>query len=89
MWPRPWSRSSLAQVVSVVLILGVTSLCTPAQAQDQFYAGKTVTLVVGYSAGGGYDQYARLLARHYGGHIPGNPTVIVQNMPGAASMTSV
>ena len=61
----------------------------PAAAQEGFYRGKTVTLVVGYSAGGGYDQYARLLARHLGTHIPGNPTVIVQNMPGAASMTSV
>jgi len=60
-----------------------------AVAQDSFYKGKTVTLVVGYSAGGGYDQYARLVARHLGNHIPGNPTVIVQNMPGAASMTSV
>jgi len=60
----------------------------PALAED-FFAGKTVTLVVGYSAGGGYDQYARLLARHYGRHIPGNPNIIVQNMPGAASMTSV
>src|SRR5437868_15301646 len=58
-------------------------------AQDSFYRGKTVTLVVGYSAGGGYDQYARLLARHLGRHIPGNPTVIVQNLPGAASMTAV
>jgi tripartite-type tricarboxylate transporter receptor subunit TctC len=62
---------------------------THAAAQESFYRGKTVTLVVGYSAGGGYDQYARLLARHFGRHIPGNPTVIVQNMPGAASMTSV
>ena len=51
--------------------------------------GKTVTLVVGYAGGGGYDIYARTLARHYGRHIPGNPNVIVQNMPGAASMTSV
>jgi tripartite-type tricarboxylate transporter receptor subunit TctC len=61
----------------------------PTLAQDSFYKGKTVTIVVGYSAGGGYDQYARLVARHLGNHIPGNPTVIVQNMPGAASMTSV
>jgi tripartite-type tricarboxylate transporter receptor subunit TctC len=61
----------------------------PSIAQDSFYKGKTVTIVVGYSAGGGYDQYARLAARHLGSHIPGNPTVIVQNMPGAASMTSV
>src|SRR3982751_326183 len=60
-----------------------------AVAQDSFYKGKTVTLVVGYSAGGGYDQYARLVARHLGRHIPGSPTVIVQNMPGAASLTSV
>ena len=48
-----------------------------------------MTIVVGYSAGGGYDQYARLVARHVGRHIPGNPAVIVQNMPGAASMTAV
>src|SRR5947207_8896387 len=61
----------------------------PASAQQNFYRGKTVTLVVGYSAGGGYDQYARLLARHLGRHVPGNPSVIVQNMPGAASLTSV
>jgi tripartite-type tricarboxylate transporter receptor subunit TctC len=60
-----------------------------AAAQDPFYKGKTVTIVVGYSAGGGYDQYARLVARHLGRHIPGTPNVIVQNMPGAASMTSV
>jgi tripartite-type tricarboxylate transporter receptor subunit TctC len=65
------------------------SLSNPTHAQESFYTGKTVTLVVGYSAGGGYDQYARMLARHYGRHIPGNPIIIVQNMPGAASMTSV
>src|SRR3954468_17895324 len=59
-------------------------------AQDgSFYSGKTVTLVVGYSAGGGYDQYTRLLARHFGHYIPGDPHVLVQNMPGAASLTSV
>jgi tripartite-type tricarboxylate transporter receptor subunit TctC len=72
-----------------MLALWVTA-AQPAQAQQPtFYRGKTVTLVVGYSAGGGYDQYARLVARHLGRYIPGNPTVIVQNMPGAASMTSV
>ena len=58
-------------------------------AEDEFFKGKTVTLVVGYSAGGGYDQYARALARHLGGKIPGNPSVLVQNMPGAASLTAV
>jgi tripartite-type tricarboxylate transporter receptor subunit TctC len=63
----------------------------PAAAQDpaSFYKGKTVRLVVGFSPGGGYDVYARLLARHYSRHIPGNPNVIVQNMPGAASLKSL
>jgi tripartite-type tricarboxylate transporter receptor subunit TctC len=72
-------------------LAGVASACLAqsALAQDGFYRGKTVTIVVGYSAGGGYDQYARLVARHLGRHIPGQPSVIVQNMPGAASMTSV
>jgi tripartite-type tricarboxylate transporter receptor subunit TctC len=66
-------------------------LTTAASAQDvaEFYKGKTVRIVVGFSSGGGYDSYARLLARHYGRYIPGNPTVIVQNMPGAASLNSV
>jgi tripartite-type tricarboxylate transporter receptor subunit TctC len=52
----------------------------------QPYAGKTVTIIVGYKAGGGYDATARLLARHLPKHIPGKPTIIVQNMPGANSM---
>ena len=60
----------------------------PVAAQDavaQFYRGKTVTIVVGSSAGGGYDAYARLLGRYLGKHLPGEPTVIVSNMPGAGS----
>ncbi len=63
----------------------------PAAAQDvaSFYKGKTVRIVVGFSSGGGYDHYARVLTRHIGRHIPGNPNVIVQNMPGAASLNSV
>ena len=79
----------VAHVLRTSLIAIFAAQISSAQAQDQFYAGKTVTLVVGYSAGGGYDIYARTLARHYGRHIPGHPNVIVQNMPGAASMTSV
>jgi tripartite-type tricarboxylate transporter receptor subunit TctC len=60
----------------------------PAGAQDavaDFYRGKQIDIVVGSSAGGGYDTYARLLSRHFGDHIPGNPEVVVQNMPGAGS----
>jgi tripartite-type tricarboxylate transporter receptor subunit TctC len=56
---------------------------------DDFYRGKTFTIVVGFSPGGGYDAYARALARRIGDHIPGHPTVIVENMPGAGSLTSV
>jgi tripartite-type tricarboxylate transporter receptor subunit TctC len=57
-----------------------------AQSVEQFYKGKTVTLVVGFSVGGGYDLYARHLARHIGKHIPGNPNVLPQNMAGAGSL---
>ena len=51
-----------------------------------FYRGKQVTMVIGYGPGGGYDIYGRIMAKYIGRHIPGNPTVIVQNMPGAGSM---
>jgi tripartite-type tricarboxylate transporter receptor subunit TctC len=62
---------------------------TPASAQSvaDFYKGKTVTVYVGYSPGGGYDTYARTVARQIGKHIPGEPTIIVKNRPGAGSMT--
>jgi tripartite-type tricarboxylate transporter receptor subunit TctC len=58
----------------------------PATVLAQYYAGKTLTIVVGYKTGGGYDATARLLARHLPKHIPGKPAVIVQNMPGANSL---
>lgn len=69
--------------VAVALVLA-----TPAHAQsaEEFYRGKTVTILVGFTAGGGYDLYARLLGRHLGRHIPGKPSVVVQNMPGAGSL---
>ena len=57
-----------------------------AEAPAQFYRGKTVTVIVGFSPGGGYDLYARVLARHIGQHLPGTPAVTVQNMPGAGSL---
>ena len=59
-----------------------------AQAED-FYKGKTLTLLVGFSPGGGFDINARLLARHLGRHIKGQPDVVVTNMPGASSYTSI
>src|SRR6478736_7949505 len=57
-----------------------------AAAQPTNFAGKTITIIVGYKPGGGYDATARLLARHLPNHIPGKPTVIVQNMPGGNSI---
>ncbi|MCE3240732.1 MAG: tripartite tricarboxylate transporter family receptor [Deltaproteobacteria bacterium] len=57
-------------------------------AQANFFEGKAIRLIVGFTAGGGYDAYTRTLARHMMKHIPGNPSVIVENMPGAGSMIS-
>jgi tripartite-type tricarboxylate transporter receptor subunit TctC len=67
-----------------VLAIGHTPL--HADAISDFYTGKTVNLVIGYAPGGGYDLYARTLGRHIGRHIPGNPNIVVQNMPGAGSL---
>lgn len=73
-------------VLCVGILLGVS---TPRMyAQEPFYKGKTIRIIVGFSAGGGYDNYARLIGRHLGKHIPGNPTVVVVNMPGAGSLIS-
>lgn len=72
----------------VILALFLTSFLLPSkgEATTNFYNKNTVYVVVGYGPGGGYDVYARLLARHFGNHMPGSPTVVVQNMPGAASL---
>jgi tripartite-type tricarboxylate transporter receptor subunit TctC len=69
---------------AVALVMGVT---TSAWASD-YYQGKQITVIVGVDAGSGYDIYARLLTRHMGKHIPGNPNFVVQNMPGAGSVTA-
>jgi tripartite-type tricarboxylate transporter receptor subunit TctC len=65
------------------LVWGTSSL-----AQEPFYKGKTVRIIVGASAGGGYDTYSRTIARHMGKHIPGNPVLVVENMPGAGFLIS-
>jgi len=57
-----------------------------ASTHEPFYKGKTIRIIVGFSPGGGYDTYSRVIARHIGRHIPGNPTVIVENMTGAGSL---
>jgi tripartite-type tricarboxylate transporter receptor subunit TctC len=60
-----------------------------AETSSPFYAGKTLRILVGFSPGGGYDLYARELARYLGRHVPGNPAVLVQNMVGAGSLKAV
>ena len=57
-----------------------------ASAQEPFFKGKTVRIVVGFAAGGGFDTYTRAIARYWGRHIPGNPSIIVENMAGAGSL---
>lgn len=76
----------LALAVTAVLLAGTWTRL--AHAQEPFFKGKTIRIVVGFSAGGGYDLYARAIARHMSKHIPGNPTMVVENMAGAASMIS-
>jgi tripartite-type tricarboxylate transporter receptor subunit TctC len=73
---------------AAVLVALAVFASAPARADvvAQFYAGKTLHLAIGYAPGGGYDLYARTLARHIGRHIPGAPTIVVQNMPGAGSL---
>jgi tripartite-type tricarboxylate transporter receptor subunit TctC len=76
------ARGAVAAAAVTVAPMTATWAQTPAE----FYKGKTVDLMVGYSAGGGYDVYARMIARYMGKHIPGNPTVVVKNLDGAGSL---
>jgi tripartite-type tricarboxylate transporter receptor subunit TctC len=70
----------------LIFLIGFAFVADGANATThEFYKGKTIRLVVGFSAGGGFDTYSRLIARHVGRQIPGNPTVIVENMTGAGS----
>ncbi|MCD6073412.1 MAG: tripartite tricarboxylate transporter family receptor [Rhodospirillales bacterium] len=72
-----------------VLCISVLSVSEPQAQEKSFFEGKTITIVVGTTAGGGYDLNARMLARHYSKYIPGNPNIIVTNMPGASDVKSV
>jgi tripartite-type tricarboxylate transporter receptor subunit TctC len=78
MQPRIWLLP--ATIAALVLV------AIPRAPADDFYKGKTVTFVVGFAAGGGFDTYTRLIARHFGKHVPGNPTVVVENRTGAGSL---
>ena len=79
-------RRTLALPFLIPAMLAVAG-ASPAVAQSTtgYYAGKTVKMIIGLGAGGGYDLWARTLARHIGKQLPGNPTVISQNLEGAGS----
>src|SRR4051794_41583752 len=73
------------RVAVLCVMAGLLSVsAASAQSVESFYKGKRLTLLVGSAVGGGYDAYARMVSRHLGRFIPGNPTFVVQNMAGAA-----
>jgi tripartite-type tricarboxylate transporter receptor subunit TctC len=76
----------MAMIRTAAAILSFAAIFAQAASAEDFYANKTITLIVGGNPGGGYDLYARALARHYSKHIPGEPTIVVQHMPGAGSV---
>ena len=75
-------KRRLLALTGLLLAVGAVAKAQ-AQTPEEFYRGKQLTLITSASVGGGYDQYARLLAKHMPRFIPGNPTIVVQNMPGA------
>jgi len=77
---------TLRSFVGVIIGIAMTATHVYASSHEPFYKGKVVKLVVGFSPGGGFDTYSRTLARHMPKHIPGNPTIIVDNMTGAGSL---
>src|SRR3712207_8741135 len=80
-----WLRATAGSLVGLAVTGGASA---SDDAVAQFYRGKQVTMLIGSSPGGGYDLYARLIARHLGKYIPGNPTIVPSNMPGAGSHTA-
>jgi len=73
---------------ATLALVTATAVLAPARADavSDFYKGGQITILVGYGAGGGYDVTSRLFARHFGKHVPGRPSIVVENMPGAGSM---
>src|SRR5262245_60985761 len=87
--PNATSPRTAAALCAVVGLLQAAGAPSAAANVAEFYRGKTVYLLIGVSAGGEYDLHSRLIARHIGRHVPGVPTVVPQNMPGATGVTMV
>jgi tripartite-type tricarboxylate transporter receptor subunit TctC len=83
-------RTGRTTAIALAALLAATSAPAAAKAEAvaDFYKGKTVSLIAGFPPGGGYDTYVRVLARHYGRFLPGQPSVVASNMPGAGSLTA-
>src|SRR2546427_3594883 len=85
----PIRRPAFRAAIVAGTALGLMSLIgrpVAAQSVEEFYKGKNLNLIIGYSVGGGYDLYARHVARHIGKHIAGRPTIVPQNLTGAGSL---
>src|SRR5690606_7633668 len=78
------NRTFLGMMAAAAAMLAAPA--AQADAVADFYSGKQLKILIGFGAGGGYDTVTRVMARHLGKHIPGNPVVVPQNMPGAGSM---
>lgn len=79
-------KTGLAFGMSLAVLLGAFVAPAQADAIDDFYKGNSLKLLVASGPGGGYDTYTRVLGRHFGRHVPGQPTIVVQNMPGASGL---
>jgi tripartite-type tricarboxylate transporter receptor subunit TctC len=88
MHPVRWNPRYALWSAAIGTALLAPSMTRPALSAEaeEFYKGKTISLIIGYSVGGGYDLYGRLLARHMGKYIPGRPTIVPQNLTGAGSL---
>src|SRR5918992_1258527 len=72
--------------IAVILVCALAGRIFAGSGNDEFFRGKVIRIIVGFSPGGGFDTFARTLSRHMGKHVPGNPTIIVENMTGAGSL---
>lgn len=80
------NNSAASMVWALLLVLGAAARGESAPADEDFYKGKVIRIVVGFSPGGGFDTFARTVARHMGKYVPGNPAMVVENMTGAGSL---
>ena len=85
---RRSSQTALLGPLALAALLAVAPVAAKAETAADFYKGRTVSLIAGFPPGGGYDTYVRVLARHFGRFLPGQPTVVASNMPGAGSMVA-